>query len=92
VNEIQADMGIGLCLGCVLLHKQAIAARTANPKQPVPAPPQFAITWQPTQFGQMTPQGPAVVILAAPLCYEHTIAPGPAGPPRKPLLVAGAMT
>ena len=74
------DMGIGLCLACL---GEVIAKGQHAP------PPRFGITFAPMPQTLMTPQGPAVVVVAVPACWQHLQQASGAGEqPKRPLLVA----
>ena len=82
------NMGIGLCLLCVLEHRGQLAARTEDKKAPAPRPPRFAITWAPMPYPVPTPAGGVAGIagVTVPVCYDHS--PQPGGQPKRSLLVA----
>lgn len=73
-------MGIGLCLQCL---GQIIADGDQAP------PPRFGVTLAPMPQTLMTAQGPTMVFVAVPACWDHLRqASAPQGPPKQPLLVA----
>lgn len=57
IGSIASDMGIGLCLPCVLEHKMQLAAHQADKKAPPPQQPRFAVTQAPFPYPVPAPGG-----------------------------------
>jgi hypothetical protein len=72
-------MGLGLCLQCL---GEIIAHGDDAPS------PRFGVTLAPLPQTLMTAQGPTMVFVAVPACWEHLRQASAPGEPKRPLLVA----
>lgn len=86
---VEGDVGLGVCLRCLLEHRLQLLTHQADPKNSAPRPPRYAITQAPYPYPVPAPGGgiAGVTGVMVPVCYDHIPLPDPR-PGRRPLIVA----